>query len=59
MQVKASKPPKVSIVNPDYKRRARDDGPSSDSDDGEENQQTQKQTDVKLEKQPIENKNAD
>jgi hypothetical protein len=32
MQIKASKAPKVSIVNPDYKRRVIDDGPSSDSD---------------------------
>lgn len=32
MEIKATKPPKVSIVNPDYKRRVADDGPSSDSD---------------------------
>lgn len=29
--IKSSKPPKTNIVNPDYKRRVIEDGPSSDS----------------------------
>lgn len=39
MQAKAStKPPKSNTVNPDYKRRITEDGPSSDSNDENENQ---------------------
>lgn len=36
MLIKASKPPKINVVNPDYKRRMRNDGPSSDSDEPQE-----------------------
>ena len=33
MDLKKSKPPKTNIVNPDYKRRVIEEGPSSDSED--------------------------
>lgn len=39
MQIKASKPPKTNkTLNPDYKRRVVEDGPSSDSNENEDNQ---------------------